>query len=360
MLGARLRGIAGPMTWSVRVFGRLDRILLMGQQRAGDCADGDSSCPRFDQRSSGARVEAEFGAPFGDRNWLRLFAAGGDDFIAGAPTGSHARPMASVALADDLRLPTRVELHPALRLDRSGSYTALSPAITATWQPADGTPLELRAGAGFSFRPATFSELYLDAGGVLPNPALVPERAGSLDAGIAWRSRALTLSAGVFWSSYAHLILYEYDPPARVKPFSIGSARISGVELQAIVALPFEFTGEVSWSLLSAINREAGAQYGHRLAYRPPQRVFTRLARRGDRVEGYGELSWTGAMPRNRYDSALLDAQFVLNAGAGVRAIGPLWLDVEVKNLLDEQTHEDLFQYPLPGISLSVIARARL
>ena len=358
--GGRLRGIAGAATWSVRAYGRLDRILLSGVQRAGDCADGDADCPRFDQRSAGARVEAELGAPLGERQWLRFSATAGDDFIAGAPTGAHDRPLVSAALADDLRLPGHVQLHPALRLDRSGRDTALSPALTAKWQPAESSPLELRAGAGLSFRPATFSELYLDSGGVLPDPTLPPERAGSLDAGVAWRTRELTLSGGVFWSSYEHLIIYEFFPPARVKPFSIGSARISGVELQAVVSLPAGFTAEASYSLLKAINREQGAQFGHRLSYRPPHRVFARLARRGDRLEGYGELAWTSAMPRNRYDSALLDAQLVLNAGAGVRALGPLWLDVEVKNLLDEQTHEDLFQYPLPGLSLSVLVRARL
>jgi hypothetical protein len=49
-----------------------------------------------------------------------------------------------------------------------------------------------------------------------------------------------------------------------------------------------------------------------------------------------------------------------LNAGAGVRAVGPVWLDVEAKNLLGDETLEDVFQYPLPGFSIAVIARARL
>ena len=94
--------------------------------------------------------------------------------------------------------------------------------------------------------------------------------------------------------------------------------------------------------------------------YRAPHRLFLRLARRGDRLEGYGECSYTSALPRNAYDSAYERSQLVFNAGVGVRASGPVWIHLEVRNLLDDQTLEDLFQYPLPGRSLSLIARARL
>ena len=67
-----------------------------------------------------------------------------------------------------------------------------------------------------------------------------------------------------------------------------------------------------------------------------------------------------GSRRRNQFDSAFLPAQLFFNAGIGARAYGPLWLDLEVKNLLDDQTLEDLFQYPLPGRSIALIARARL
>ena len=88
--------------------------------------------------------------------------------------------------------------------------------------------------------------------------------------------------------------------------------------------------------------------------------MFARLARHGERLEGYAEAGFTLRMPRNAFDSAFVGSQLLLNAGAGVRAAGPLWLDVEAKNLLDNRTYEDLFQYPLPGLSIAVIARARL
>jgi len=247
-------------------------------------------------------------------------------------------------------------VHPALRFDGVGGQNGLSPALTAQWRPAPDHPLSLRAGWGRSFRAPTFSELYLEVGGIASNPDLRPERAWSVDAGADWRVAGLTLSATAFWSSYRQLILYQLFPPARVKPFNVGESRIAGVELQAVVPLPSRFLATVSYSFLDAVNRADG----HKLAYRPPHRVFARLARRGDRLEGYGEVSFTSALPRNAFDTAFVGRQVLLNAGAGVRAVGPLWIDVEAKNLLDDRTYEDLFQYPLPGLSIAVIARARL
>jgi hypothetical protein len=88
--------------------------------------------------------------------------------------------------------------------------------------------------------------------------------------------------------------------------------------------------------------------------------LFVRVAHHADRFESYAEANATASMPRNQFDTAFLPAQLLINAGAGARVAGTLWIDVEAKNLLDDRTMQDLFQYPLPGLSLAVIARARL
>ncbi len=350
--GLRLRGMAGPAAWSVRAFGRLDRIELRGAQAFGDCADGTPDCPRDDQRSSSGRGEAELALPAGDAQLFKLLLSAGGEHAHGTETGVHGRSLLAAAISDDLALPAGFSLHPALRAEKAGADGGVSPALEAQWQAA---PWTLRAGWGLSFRPATFTELYLDRGGVAANPQLRPERAWSLDAGAAFRREGLRLSAGAFWSEYRDLILYQLFPPARVKPFNAGQARIAGIELQAVMPLPARLFAELSYSFLDAIDGE-----GHKLAYRAPHRVFARLARHGERLEGYAEAGFSSSMPRNAFDSAFVGSQLLLNAGAGVRAAGPLWLDVEAKNLLDNRTYEDLFQYPLPGLSIAVIARARL
>jgi len=355
LLGARLTGSAGDATWAVRSWGRADRVELLGVQPFGDCLDGTPGCSRSDERYSTARAEAEMGAPVGSSQWTHLSVSGGGEWIGGTGTGSHRRGLVSAAASDDIDLPAGFAAHPAARLDAIGRDVGVSPAFTAAWSPRQGSPLSLRAGWGLSFRAPTFNELFLQSGGIAPNPDLRPERAWSVDAGISWRAPRVQLSASAFYSGYAQLILYELNPSAnQVKPFNIGTARIWGFELEAVLPLPAGFAAEAAYSFLHATN-----DAGQDLPYRPPHRLFARLARTGDRLEGYAESSFTSAMPRNSFDVRLA-TQLVFNAGAGVRAAGPLWIDLEVKNLLDDQTLEDLFQYPLPGRSIAVVARARL
>jgi vitamin B12 transporter len=355
LAGIGLHGATGGLQWSARAFGRLDRIELRCESAPSQAT---APCSVEDQRATAAHGQAQLAAPLGERQWLRGTFEGGSEWIHGSGSGAHERGLASLALADDIQITEHFAIHPALRLDRVGSHTGLSPALTASLKPIPA--LDLRAGFGRSFRPPTFSELYLDEGGTAANPDLRPERAWSVDAGATVRTGPAILSAGVFYTRYSNVIVYEFFPPAQVKPFNVGQAHIQGFELEAAVPLPRGFVAQLAYSFLDAVDDAPGASQGHHLAYRPPHRLFARLARTGDRLEGYGELGFTSAMPRNGFDTASEGSQLVLSAGLGARVTGPLWLDVEAKNLLDDRTLEDQFQYPLPGFSIAVIARARL
>ncbi|MFL5313286.1 MAG: TonB-dependent receptor plug domain-containing protein [Myxococcales bacterium] len=358
LLGARFRGAAGPAAYSVRAWTDLDRIELRGVSALGDCADGAADCPRSFQSASASRGEIEVGAPLGERQWVRGTVTAGLDRASGEGTGFHRRGVFSASISDEVRLGA-VSLFPALRVDAVGKDAGVSPAVATTVRPWNA-PIELRAGAGLSFRVPTFSELYLRQGGLAPNADLAPEHGRSVDAGVAYRSGKLTVSAGAFVSWYRDLILYELFPPAAVKPFNVGAARIHGFELQAVATLPYGLTAELAYTALQATNTRPGSVEGHSLPYRPPHRLFVRAAHHADRFESYAEANATAAMPRNQFDTAFLPAQLLVNAGAGARVAGTLWIDVEAKNLLDDRTMQDLFQYPLPGLSLAVVARARL
>jgi len=362
LAGLRLRGVEGHAVYTLRAWGRSDGVELRGSSATGSCADGTPDCPRIPQTSSALRVEAEGGVPVGSAHWLRSAIAAGGDFISGSESGRHRRAIVSAQIADDVTVGV-LSLHPAVRVDAVGKEAGASPALAASARPFQHgalAPLEVRAGAGLSFRAPTFSELYLRQGGLAPNPDLAPEHAFSFDAGLGWRTRALTVRAGAFWSRYRDLVVYEQFPPLAVKPFNVGAARIAGVELQAVAALPFGFTAEAAYSYLSAENLRPGRLEGHTLSYRPPHRLFVRAAHRSGRTEAYAEANFTAEMPRNQFDTAFLPSQLLVNAGAGARIAGPVWLDVEAKNLLDDRRLQDLFQYPLPGLSLAAIVRVRL
>ncbi|HEY2031896.1 MAG TPA: TonB-dependent receptor, partial [Myxococcales bacterium] len=223
LAGLGLRGAAGQVQWAARAFGRVDRIELSCQASA---AQAISPCFAEDQRASAAHGQGQLAAPFGDRQWLRATVEAGSDWVHGSGTGPHQRGVASLAFADDVQLTKGFAIHPALRLDRVGGDTGISPAVTTS---LTATPfLDLRAGFGLSFRPPTFSELYLDEGGTAANPDLRPERAWSVDAGATFRAGPAIVSAGVFYTRYSNVIVYEFFPPAQVKPFNVGQAHIQG------------------------------------------------------------------------------------------------------------------------------------
>ncbi len=145
-----------------------------------------------------------------------------------------------------------------------------------------------------------------------------------------------------------------------MKPYNIGAARITGAEVQLAIRLPLEAALEVAYSFVEAVNqRPSATQEGQKLSYRSPHRLFARLDRQGDRIEGFVQAQLSSATPRNAYGTAELPAQVRIDAGAGVRVAGPVWADLQVRNVLDDRTQQDLFQYPLPGASFQATARAR-
>jgi outer membrane cobalamin receptor len=367
LLGARLRGLLGDAVLSGRAWVRGSLIELRGLGTSlVDCIGPNPSpaCALQETHTLGSRAELELGLAPLPGHWVTLQLSGGGEWLAGDFTGIHRRGLGSLALADDLALAGgALSLHPAVRFDLVGADAAVSPGLGAVFRPVATGPLAgltLRAGAGLSFRPPSFSELYLDQGLTLPNPELKPERAGSVDAGLGWQGGAVSASFGLFWSRYRDLILYELYPPERVKPQNIGAARIAGSELQVSVQLPLGAALDASWSWLDAVNeRPSATEEGRALPYRAPQRIFARLSRRGDRIEAFCQGTFSSALPRNATATTELPAQLRLDAGAGARLAGPLWVDLVVRNLLDDQTQQDLFQYPLPGASLLATARAR-
>src|SRR2546423_15537864 len=104
---------------------------------------------------------------------------------------------------------------------------------------------------------------------------------------------------------------------------------MAGMELQAVAALAYGFAAEAAYSFLSAENLRPGRLEGHTLSYRPPHRLFVRAAHRSERTEAYAEANFTSQMARNQFDTAFLPSQLLVNAGAGARIAGPVWLDVE-------------------------------
>jgi iron complex outermembrane receptor protein len=236
-----------------------------------------------------------------------------------------------------------------------GTIGAVTPRLGALWKPLDW--LELRANAGTGFRAPSFGELYMETGPVAPNPELRPERALGADVGVAVRAPGLYAAAGAFLTAYDDLIVYELYPPFRFKPFNAGAARVLGAELEAAWSPLAHTTLSAAYTFLDAVPIGAGAaDEALKLPYRAPHRLYLRAARKGPDWEAWAEAHYTAAFPRNRANTKWVADRLALNAGAGLHVYGPLWVSLDVKNLLDDRSMEDVYGYPLPsrGIFLHV------
>ncbi|HEY3665482.1 MAG TPA: TonB-dependent receptor, partial [Polyangiaceae bacterium] len=143
------------------------------------------------------------------------------------------------------------------------------------------------ANAGRYARVPTLSELYGVSGVVRGNSALFPERGVSFEAGLR-SSRALTRAlAGLSFDLFAfvrwtnELISYQRSAIGYVRPFNIGAARVSGLELQAAYTpLPF-LLFELAATLLDPRDTSLVRPRNDLLPYQPQVTLSPRAEVRG-------------------------------------------------------------------------------
>lgn len=268
-----------------------------------------------------------------------------------ATGGSPTWALTSLALQDEWLLwQGRVSLVPAVRVDQTGPFAAVSPRLGAQVALASG--FSLRGNAGYGFRPPSFVELYLPAGTLASNPNLQPERSFSVDGALLYASRWGSSSVGGFFSRYQDLIIYEYFPPFFARPQNVSAADAWGLEaemrvrpwpwLEASGAYTLQWTEDL---------RDIPAYYGQELPYRPRQLGTGRLAGGPDWLRAHVDVQGRSMVTVNRSGSLTLPGHVFFGAGLDV----VVWsraprftASVQVNNLSNVQG-QDLDGYPLPG-----------
>ena len=305
------------------------------------------------------------------------WSAGPSDLSAGAlaswedlestGTGAHARPTFSAWAADDLSLGEgAARVSPAVRLDAVGPFTGVSGKLGASVRVVG--PLSARASAGHSFRPPSFSELYLLNGYFEPNPDLVPEQAWSADGALAYDGPLGQAEAGVFGSLYDDIIVYDSGrTPGTFKPFNFGRASAWGLELELATAPArrlWNLQGQLAYTFM-ATEQLLGVPgvLGKELPHRPRNRLYARASLDAGLAGGNAEFQYVGEQYLDARNIQSVPASFVVNAGAFVRihrADPEVRLTLEVKNLLDDLTLQDGYGYPLPSRTFLATVRVGL
>ncbi len=278
-------------------------------------------------------------------------------------SGLHSRATFAGWVADDLTLGgDAARISPALRVEAVGPFAGVSAKLGASLRLAG--PLSARASGGRTFRPPSFSELYLRQGPLEPNPALHPEYAWSADAALVLDGAHGRASAGVFLAVYQDLIVYDSGRvPGSFKPFNFGKSSVQGIEAEAATAAApalWNLQGQVAWTWMATEQlRGVPGVLGKELPHRPRNRLYARAALDPGVAGGHAEVQLLGAQYLDARNIHSVPASLVVNAGAFVRILRrpEVRLTAEVKNLLDDRTLQDGFGYPLPSRMLLVTVR---
>ena len=268
-----------------------------------------------------------------------------------ATAGSPTWVLSSLSLQDEWSLfGGRASLVPAVRLDQTGPFWAVSPKVGASVQlPAGFSTL---TNVGFGFRPPSFYELYLPTGTLGVNPDLQPERSFYVDGALAHATRWSRASLGGFWVRYQDLIVYEYTPPFFARPENVGLADAWGLEAEARLAPWPWLEAAGSYTLQWTVNlRDVAPYFGQELPYRPRQLGWARLAGGPDWLRLHLEVQGRSVVTVNRSGDLTLPGHVFVGAGVEVVVLprSPrLSAAVQVTNLFDVQG-QDLDGYPLPG-----------
>lgn len=242
-----------------------------------------------------------------------------------------------------------LSLFPAVRLDRVGPFTGISPKLGGRARLPRG--FELRANAGQAFRAPSFLELYVVQGPLLPNPDLVPERTLSGDVQLRHQTGRTDVAVGGFYNLSQDLIVYESYPPSNAIPKNFATASEGGLELEGSVTPHPWLNARAKYTWLHSEDlKDVPGYLGKELPNHPRHTAYARLNLGPARLNGHVELAYQSEQFTNLSDRrAPIPGRTVMGAGvvAQVPWVRGLAVAVEVKNLLDQQT-EDLEHYPLP------------
>jgi len=278
-------------------------------------------------------------------------------------SGVHSRGTFSAWAADDLDLADGAfRVSPALRLDAVGPYVGVSGKLGAAARL--GGPLSVRASAGHTFRPPSFSELYLRNAFFEPNPALRPEQAWSADGALVYDGPLGRASAGAYGALYQDLVVYDSGRvPGSFKPFNLGKASVWGAEVEAATAPAaalWNLQGQLAYTFMATEElRGVPGVLGKEVPHRPRNRLYARASVDPGAAGGHAEVQLVGEQFLDSRNIHAVPASVVVSAGAFVRAVRrpEVRISLEVRNLLDDRTLQDGFGYPLPSRAFFLTVR---
>jgi outer membrane receptor protein involved in Fe transport len=322
------------------------------------------------------------------------FNIGGTLFEVTAPSlPTQARQRLLVGGAASVRgswLDDRIQVDLATRVDGLNDRGRSSPSFfqrdvvqtidtTRAWlQPTAGVRgvpvrgLQLAAHLGRRERVPNFYELFGSDGQVRGNPALLPEKQWSWDAGLHYElARYLSADAVYAEARLEQVITFVYTGIDLPRAENIGKALVRSVEMSAR-SQPISFMIlAASYTLQLTENQSEGFVFGKPLPGKPPHQArgeLTFLVPKPIDARAMFEFQYISATSLDTSGIRFAPPRYLLNASLTVRVLsGPVRASVELRNLLDQRTATvvassagdrvtlpivDFLGFPLPGRSV--------
>lgn len=284
----------------------------------------------------------------------RVVALGADatiQHLRSTSVGEQSATVGAVYIQDDRTLGPRLLFSSGLRADLHSVYgTQINPRVGLVYFVRPD--LRLRLAAGRTFRGPTMADLYYPFDGfAVGNPALRPEHAWTMDAGLeASLGPRTTARATVFWSDVRDLILWVPDAFWIFSPQNVGTASLRGasVEVEGAISPIWRLRASSTW--LAATDSETGLDLPNRARHSAALALSATLPRGASATASavlvgarFADSANTVTLPS--YVSVGLTAQLPLSAGSALR--------LSVQNLLDAR-YEPVQGYPASGRTLMV------
>ncbi len=349
------------LAWSLAVDGLLDwrfwdqqhLALALRAEEQGLAADN-----ALDQRNAARRHRERLSATLEARGAWRVLGYGARLAMDGASSGGDGSvPMVTGEEREGI-----------------GNFLA-SPSASLSVHPAQW--LGLRAAGGMAHRLPTFPELYGDAGTIVGNEGLRPERGTSVDAGTDLGLRLGAEGTGVlsvtgWFRSVQDLIAYVQNSQYTLRAENFERVQLWGVEAEGGLALPAGRLGTLDSSVAYGWTRsrnmsENAATEGAALPGLPEHELFVDFELGGALLEPGASFELQGMSFRDSANLQRVPARAFLH----LRLASKPWrrgpeLGVEVRNVLDHRTEQadivdlstgdmavqavsDFLGYPLPG-----------
>jgi len=250
--------------------------------------------------------------------------------------------------------------------DEGSSNSAIIPKLGLLWNPSDNFTIKNNYFRSFKF--PDFEELYWSGGGGIGNPDLKPEDGWGGDFGVSWRiTKALQMESVFFTQWIRDSIHWFARNNGTWRPENVGEAVFFGIDNKINFNFPVSFlffngiNTTISYQFLKSYLLSYGYTFDSdkRIPYNPEHTFNGSL----EFFWKTGSFSVTAQYESSRYhdtaNNTMLNSVFLLNAGVNQKIGNSVTLFCNMRNLLNT-SYESFYDYPMPGITITLGARANL